>query len=328
MGPRVVTIGGGHGQATLVGALVRLRCSVTAIVSVADDGGCSGQLRLDTGMAPPGDVRRCLLALATRPGLAARFDERLSGSGRDLGARSAGNLVLAEMFARLGSLQRAVDWAAELLGCVGRVVPVAETPGVLVAYDQERGALAGETTIERESSSTLVVAVEGPAEASPEAKRALAEADLVFIGPGSFAGSTLAALTTGDLAAAIVESPARRVLVQNLAREADAKYGVDQHERIVRDHLEIGSGGDSASLDVLAHAEGPPRSETRADGSRAMTAALCRPGLGMHDEGFLAAALAHHFGLEPIPPRTATDDEHATRIFDDTFEAARARLLR
>lgn len=323
--PRVVTIGGGHGQAALVSALTRLRCSISAIVSVADDGGCSGRLREEMGMAPPGDIRRCLLALSTRPGLAARFDERLPPEMSGV-ARSAGNLVLAEMCHRLGGLQRAVDWAADLLGCAGRVVPVAETPGVLCAYDLERGPLAGETTIERESASTIAVNVEGPEQANPVAKRAVADADLVFIGPGSFVGSTLAALTTGDLATAIVNSPARRVLVMNLAREADANYGVDQHERIVRDHLLIKSGGDAATLDVLAHSEGGPRAEARSDGSTAFLSPLRRDGAATHDERLLAEALAAHFGLAPVEARAVDDDAQADWRFEEALAAARRRL--
>jgi uncharacterized cofD-like protein len=323
--PRVVTIGGGHGQATLVSALVRLECSITAIVSVADDGGCSGRLREEMGMAPPGDIRRCLLALATRPDLAARFDERMSTEANV--ARSSGNLVLAEMYQRLGSLQRAVDWAAELLGCIGRVVPVAETAGLLRAYDLELGALAGETRIERESARAIVVNVEGPERANPEAKRALAEADLVFIGPGSFVGSTLAALTTGDLGAALVRSRARRTLVMNLALEADAQYGIGEHERIVRDHLVIKSGGEAVAFDVLSHAdEDEPRVVTRSDGSLELVARLRRENAATHDEALVAHALGAHFGLRPAAPRAPTEDRAANRRFDEVLTAARRRL--
>ncbi len=317
--PRVVTVGGGHGQAALVSALVPLKCSITAIVSVADDGGCSGRLREEIGMAPPGDIRRCLVALATRPKLAARFDERSD-------ERSAGNLVLAELWRELGSLQQAVDWAARMLGCVGRVVPVAETPGVLTAYDLERGMLAGESTIERESARAIAVNVDGPEHASLEAKRAIRDASLVFIGPGSFVGSTLAALTTGDLAAAIVKSRARRVLVQNLAREADAQYGIDQHERILRDHLVIKSGGEAVSLDVLAHDDAGVRTQSRADGSFELFARLRHPDGKAHDVALLSAALAEHFDLAPASRGPFSDDMAAERRFEETLAAARSRL--
>lgn len=327
---RVVTIGGGHGQAALIGALVRLRCEVTALVSVADDGGCSGRLREDTGMPPPGDIRRCLVALSRRPKLSARFDERLPGDAQRA-ARSAGNLVLAEMFQRLGGLQPAVDWAARLLGCVGRVVPLAETGGVLFAYDQTKGALSGETNIERESASMIVVNVEGPEHANPEAKHALALADFVFIGPGSFVGSTLAALTTADIASSVVASRARRVLVQNIGDEPGATCGIDQHPRIVRDHLLIKSGGDTATLDVLSHAESPcHRAAAGSDGATSFFSPLRRGGGDAHDEALVAEALCAHFGLSPAGrPVLATDAEEAEAdaVFEETLAAARRRLL-
>jgi uncharacterized cofD-like protein len=326
--PRVATIGGGHGQAMLVASLMRLRCAITAVVGVADDGGCSGRLREEMGMAPPGDIRRCLVAMATRPELAARFDERLRCGSEPL-TRSAGNLVVSEMWIRLGSLQSAVDWAADLLGCAGRVVPIAETAGVLHAYDRVRGTIAGETKIERESANAIVVNVDGPDEAAPEAKRAVADADIVFIGPGSFVGSTLAALTTGDLGAAVVASRARRVLVKNLTPEADATFGVDDHERIVRDHLVIKSDGEAVTLDVLASSDEAevPRSTTRSDGSHELVARLRRPGGATHDEGLVAAALTAHFGLRPCAaPRSSVADPDAIRRFEEVLDAARRRL--
>jgi uncharacterized cofD-like protein len=319
----VVTIGGGHGQAALVSSLARLDCDITAVVSVADDGGCSGRLREELGMAPPGDIRRCLVAMATVRELAARFDERLPG--HDV-ARSAGNLVLAEIYARTGSLQRAIDWAASMLGCVGRVVPVAETPGVLHAYDQERGSLEGETAIERESARAIVVNVEGPERASPQATLAVAEADLVLIGPGSFVGSTLAALTTGDLADAVVRSPARKVLVSNLAREAEEIADGGDHERILRDHLVIKSEGGAVMLDVLAHEEGEPRAIHRSDGSCELRARLRRAAEATHDEELLTAALSHHFALG-LSPRGARAADPASRLrFDEALASARRRV--
>jgi len=333
-GPRVVTIGGGHGQAVLVTALARLRCEVTALVSVADDGGCSGRLREEMGMPPPGDIRRCLLALSPRPELVARFDERLPEEVSALAdpqvARSAGNLVLAEMFLRLGGLQRAVDWAAELLGCVGRVVPLAETAGILQAYDQARGPLSGESTIERESVQAIVVNVDGPEEANPEAKRALAAADLVFIGPGSFLGSTLAALTTGDVASSVVATQGRRVLVQNLGREAGTTIPIEEHERILHDHLVIKSGGQIPSLDVLVHGD-ERGARTRPDGSTEYVAFLRREGENAHRAEHLADAIAAHFGLEAsgrlshTPSPVAPAD--ALARFDEVLASARRRLL-
>ncbi|MGE3669721.1 MAG: 2-phospho-L-lactate transferase CofD family protein, partial [Polyangiaceae bacterium] len=196
--PHVVTLGGGHGQAVVLQALRRLECEITAVISVADDGGCSGKLRQELGMPPPGDLRRCLSALAKSPELARRFELRLEEPGFE--GRSAGNLALAGVFRETGSLQQAVDWAAERLACVGRVVPVSESPGVLVVYDAELGRVEGESNVERRDAVPMVAAVHGALRANPLAIEAIARADLLLMGPGSFYTSTLGAITTGEVA--------------------------------------------------------------------------------------------------------------------------------
>ncbi len=328
---RVVTIGGGHGQAALLRAITQLECNITAVVSVADDGGCSGRLREEVGMPPPGDIRRCLVALSSRAELASRFEERLE-AGDEVStngvARSVGNLVLAQMFHDLGGLQLAVDWAAALLGCTGRVVPVAETAGVLRVYDLEHGALSGESYIESRSASPIVVNVEGPESANPEAKRAIMEADLVFIGPGSFVGSTLAALTTGDLARSLVATRAQRVLVNNLEREGSASFGIDEHERILRDHILIKSGGDTAPIDALSHIRRGHRADARSDGSVEYGSCLARSGERGHDEALLRESLIKHFGLVPSTPSAPLEvDAAADVLFEEALASARRRLF-
>jgi uncharacterized cofD-like protein len=328
--PRVVTLGGGHGQAALLSALSRLECSITAIVSVADDGGCSGRLREELGMAPPGDVRRCLVSLATRHEIALRFEERLSGGGED--GRCIGNLVLAEMAQDLGNLQRAVDWSGVLLGCVGRVVPVAETAGTLSVYDMVHGALLGESHIERTSGSTLVATVDGPELASPLALNAIAKADFVLLGPGSFVGSTLAVLTTGNVAEAISRSPGRRMLIKNIAPEVGTtpmrSVADEDHERVLADHLLIKSGGNATSFDVLRHDSDGTGSKARNDGSFERWAPLARADSRVHDIELFAAALGTHLGLDPATsPLDPSPSEEARAIFDRYLASARLRLF-
>ena len=282
-------------------------------------------------MPPPGDIRRCLVALSSRNDLARRFEGRLTdGSDARSGSvlRSVGNLVLAEMFRELGGLQLAVDWTAALLGCVGRVVPVAESAGVLRVYDSDHGALTGESYIEQRTASPIVVNVEGPTHASPEATSAIRSADLVLMGPGSFVGSTLAALMTGDLAQAVVATRARRVLVNNLEREPNASYGIEQHERILRDHILIKCGGDTAPIDAMSHTPRGHRADARSDGSLEYASCLARPGEHTHDETLLATALSQHFGLVPIGPRPTPEvDAAALALFEEALTAARRRLL-
>ncbi len=330
--PRVVTLGGGSGQSALLAALRTLECDVTAIVSIADDGGCSGKLRAELGMPPPGDIRRCLGSLSTRPDLAAHFEERLHGGTEE--GRCVGNLVLAEMREDVGSLQHAVDWAATLLGCVGRVVPASEEAGTLSVYDRVRGPLSGESNIERVSAEAMIVTVDGPARANREAIAAIAGADLVFFGPGSFVGSTLAVLATGDIAAAVVASPARRVLVRNLGSEAHdgALASVDPraHERVLRDHLVIGSGGDPVVFDTLSHDPVRRDFRMREDQSVECLHPLASDDGRHHDQTLLAAALQHHFDLRTrvtTPAPIAEAGPEASAIFARYLRSARARLF-
>jgi uncharacterized cofD-like protein len=329
-GPRVVTLGGGHGQAALLAALAGLECDVTAIVSIADDGGCSGRLREELGMPPPGDLRRCLVSLAREHEIAARFEERLRGGDED--GRCVGNLVLAELTQELGGLQRAVDWAAALLGCVGRVVPAAETAGVLTVWDRHHGPLAGESLIELASEAPLVAVVEGPDEASPDARRAIDDADWIFIGPGSFIGSTLAVLVTGDVAGHVARARGRRVLVRNIAPEhmrtaLDEPLEVD-HERMLVDHLLIANEGEPATIDVLEHHAGGHASTLREDGSRRLCAELADASGRRHDVALLRRALVHHLGLGPRAASAPTSlHPEPRRLLEERLDSARRRLF-
>ena len=152
-------------------------------------------------------------------------------------------------------------------------------------------------------------------------------ADLLLLGPGSFAGSTLAALMTGDLVRAVVATRARRVLVNNLAREPHASYGIEQHERILRDHIVIKSGGDSALIDAMSHTPLGHRADDRSDGSVAYASCVARPGEHTHDETLLAAALSQHFGLLSIGSRPTPEvDANALALFEEALTAATGRL--
>ncbi|MEQ9319824.1 MAG: 2-phospho-L-lactate transferase CofD family protein [Polyangiaceae bacterium] len=329
---KVVTIGGGHGQAAMLRALLELDCEVTAIVSIADDGGCSGRLRAEFDMPPPGDLRRCLSTLARHRALAERFEERFEDEHEedDL-RRSAGNIALFDVYLERGSLVEAVRWAEDLLQCGGRVLPAADVPGQLTIYDESRGVLAGETTIEREGDRPVVVGVHGPEVAFREAKRAVAEAELLLLGPGSFVTSTLAAVMTGDLAQAIVDTDADRVLVQNLAGEPGdpvqpTEGSARDQLRLFRDHLCIGAGTDAFDLTVLAH--GPRHERHQLDARTfALRSPMVEPACpSRHDHQRVAAALRHHFGLAARGRLDVFDDPEAIRQFERRLASARARL--
>jgi uncharacterized cofD-like protein len=324
--PRVVTLGGGHGQAVMLSALRRLNVRVSAVVSVADDGGCSGLLRSRDGVPPPGDLRRCLTALAQRRDLGARFEARLRVANGE--SRSAGNLVLALAYERLGSLQAAVDWAAGLLDVQGRVLPASENAGTLVVYDAKGRVVEGESRIEGLGCSPMVALVHGNADANPEAIRAIVEADVLLVGPGSFFTSTLAAITTAGVAQACVES--RCCFIANLAPEGEqtAGWSLEKYVRILRDHLTIASLGGEASIEVLVHHATGIEHWELGDGTSVTGAPVAQPDARVHDPELVAAALQHCYEFEagPLETEALTEDSSAIQLFEQGLQAALERF--
>lgn len=325
---RVVTLGGGHGQAVLLSALTRLDLEVSAIVSVADDGGCSGELRRRAGMPPPGDLRRCLTALARRRRLAALYEERIPSPGST--SRSAGNLVLSLAYERLGSMQAAVDWAAAQLACAGRVIPVSEIPGTMQAYDAEGRVLSGESHIAAVANAPVVVAVHGSGEASRAASEAITGADYLVFGPGSFFTSVLAVVSTPGVAPACIASRGHSLLIANLAGEGrqTADWTLETYARVLRDHLTIGSLGDVPSIEVLAHGSELGSGASLDDGTPVRFATLAPAGASVHDPGLLAEALCQWFGFRKDSGNRAANHQEAETSAEESFRRDLAVALR
>lgn len=229
-GPKVVALGGGHGLAASLQAARLYAAEIVAIVSVADDGGSSGRLRRQLGIVPPGDLRKCLVALAAEgSALAAAFEHRFEGD--ELAGHALGNLVIAGLAATAGDLQLALDEAAALLGCAGRVVPAATEPVVLKA-EADSGEVEGQTAVGGTTHIHSISLVPADPPAPRPALDALAAADQVIVGPGSLFTSVLAAAAVPSIAAAIAASPGRRVYVANLRAQPGETEGFD-----VADHL-------------------------------------------------------------------------------------------
>jgi uncharacterized cofD-like protein len=235
-GPAVVAVGGGHGLAASLMAVRRFASVITAVVSVADDGGSSGRLRRQLGIVPPGDLRKCLVALADpRSPLAAAFDHRFESD--ELEGHALGNLVIAGLMATTGSLQGALDEAGRLVGACGRVVPAASEPVVLKA-EADGAEVEGQTAVMATAHIRRVSLVPADPPAPAEALAAVAGADLIVIGPGSLFTSVLAAAAVPALATAIGAARARRVYVANLdAQPAEtAGFDVAAHVAALLDH--------------------------------------------------------------------------------------------
>jgi uncharacterized cofD-like protein len=241
--PAVVAFGGGHGLAASLAALRRVTSRLTAIVTVADDGGSSGRLRQELGALPPGDLRMALVALAEREGKAAlwaeAFQHRFGGSG-ELAGHALGNLILTALATQTGDPVRALDAAAELLGCRGRVLPLSPEPVDIVATvagvkEQSgrtasvRGQVAVATTTGRVETVELL-----PSEprACPEALAAVAAADALVLGPGSLFTSVMPHLLSPAMAEAIFAASGKRILVLNIAAQPGETTGFAPHTHL------------------------------------------------------------------------------------------------
>ena len=229
-GPRVVAVGGGHGLAASIQAVRRYAGHVTAIVSVADDGGSSGRLREALGISPPGDLRRCLVAMGDPGSVWARAFEHRFGAG-ELEGHSLGNVVIAGLSATTGDFLAALDEAARLVGVdvTGRVLPATATPVVLQA-EGENGTVRGQLAVSTSTAAGRIkrISIVPPDAAPPPAALdAVAAADQVVIGPGSLFTSVLAALAAPPLVRAVATTAARRVYVCNLGTQEPETRGYD-----------------------------------------------------------------------------------------------------
>ena len=242
-GPKIVAIGGGTGLSTLLRGLKQHSSNLTAIVTVADDGGSSGRLRRSLGVLPPGDFRNCIAALADDESLTTQlFQYRFGGEG-DLGGHSFGNLFITAMAEVTGSFERALVESSRVLSIRGRVLPSTLQDVTLVG---ELGS-AGEP-VNRVEGESRITTTEGSirrvylqpdnAPAYPGAIRALLDADMIVLGPGSLYTSLLPNLLVGDLAQAIHASRALKVYVCNTATQPGETggYSVLDHITAIERH--------------------------------------------------------------------------------------------
>jgi uncharacterized cofD-like protein len=230
-GPHVVCVGGGHGLALALQATVSYADSVSAIVTVADDGGSSGRLVPDLDIPPPGDIRRCLVALSPQDSVWRRlFEYRFEGA--DVEGHSLGNLIIAALADLEGGFETAVLDAEQLLGTLGSVIPVAPEPLRLVA-EIDGVRVAGQDRISGVQGHIDSITLE-PAgvAASPRAVDALISADQIVLGPGSLYTSLIATLAVPGLVEAIGRSRANLVYVGNMITQDAETLGMDAVDHI------------------------------------------------------------------------------------------------
>ena len=284
MKPSVVAIGGGHGLSATLAALRRYAGEITAVVSVADDGGSSGRLRASlAGLPAPGDARRCLVALGD-PELiwTSAFEHRFDARSGDLEGHAFGNLVIAGLASALGDFVAALAEAGRLVGAVGRVLPATSGPVVLRAL-VAGGEVEGQVNV-AEAGRIAAIALDPPAARSPkEVAAAIHDADQIVIGPGSLFTSVLAAAVASDVREAVRTTSAQRVYVCNLdVREREtAGYDVGAHvEALIAHGIEIDVVLADERCLALGHSPVP-----------VVTRPLAADGGEVHDSERLASAL-------------------------------------
>ncbi|MGF1515588.1 MAG: uridine diphosphate-N-acetylglucosamine-binding protein YvcK [Elainellaceae cyanobacterium] len=235
-GPKVVVIGGGTGLSTLLRGLKHFSANITAVVTVADDGGSSGRLRREIGVLPPGDIRSCLAALADEEKLLTELFQYRFKAGNGLEGHSFGNLFITAMGEVTGDLEQAIAASSRVLAVRGQVLPATLSDVELWAEMADGQRIKGESNIAKARGKVVRVGC-SPANppALPKALQAIGEADFIVIGPGSLYTSIIPNLLVPDIVSAIAASTAPRVYVCNIMTEPGEtdNYTVADHIRAI-----------------------------------------------------------------------------------------------
>ncbi len=243
-GPKIVAIGGGTGLSTLLRGLKEYSTNLTAIVTVADDGGSSGVLRRELGVLPPGDVRNCIAALADAEPLVTKLFQYRFEDGEGLAGHSFGNLFIVAMSGVTGNMEDAIRQTSRVLAVRGQIIPSTMEDVTLCARTDDARTIRGESSIGPAVNGggarirEVYLAPENPA-AHPEAVRAILEADLIILGPGSLYTSVLPNLLVQGVRRSLIAAPAPKVYVCNVATqhgETDG-FSVADHVAAIEDHV-------------------------------------------------------------------------------------------
>ncbi len=238
-GPRIVAVGGGTGLSVLLSGLKVYSSNISAVVTVADDGGSSGRLRQQFDVLPPGDIRNCLVALADAPELLRdlfqfRFDQNSEFSGH-----SFGNLFLTVMTRLTGDFEKAIKETSKVLALRGQVIPSTLGNVQLVAYYQDGSKVVGEDLIPKALKKINRVSLTPlESQATPDALKAIREAQIIVLGPGSLYTSIIPNLLVKEITDAIAQSEAIKVYVCNVMTQPGETddYTVSDHIKALMDH--------------------------------------------------------------------------------------------
>ncbi len=239
-GPNITVIGGGHGLSVLLRGIKSATSNVTAVVTVADDGGSSGRLREDLGIVPPGDLRNCLVALAdTEPLMEKLFQHRFTAGKGSLSGHSFGNLFIAAMTEVTGDIEQALNESSKVLAVKGRVVPSSRESVRLDAIMEDGTIVEGESHIPEAKKRIKRVRL-FPQEVKPveSALEAIRTADVIILGPGSLYTSVMPNLLVEGVAEEVIKSKAVKIYICNVMTqpgETDG-YTASMHAKAIIDH--------------------------------------------------------------------------------------------
>lgn len=309
--PAVTAFGGGHGLYASLSALRRVTDRLTAVVTVADDGGSSGRLRAEFDCLPPGDLRMALAALCGDDHWGRTWADvlqsRFGGEGA-LSGHAIGNLLIAGLWEKLGDPVAGLDLVAELLNAKGRVLPMSSVPLEIVAevigldpmHPDEISEIRGQSEAAKTTGEVRGVRLE-PVDppARPEVLQAIAEADFVVLGPGSWFTSVIPHLLVPEIAEALITTPAKRLLTLNLRPSDETNgYSASQHIEVLADHAP------RLRLDAIiadpefAHDDRHLASYAQSLGAQLVVADLAmRDGTPRHDPLRLASIYAELMGV-------------------------------
>jgi len=309
--PAVAALGGGHGLSATLSALRRLTDHLTAIVTVADDGGSSGRLRDEFDCLPPGDLRMALAALCDDDSegrlWADVLQSRFSGHG-PLAGHAIGNLLIAGLWQKLSDPVEGLDMVGQLLGVRGRVLPMSAVPltieadvlGLRPEAPDQVTVVRGQAHVAQTPGRVLSVRL-GPDRppAHPAAVAALREADFIVLGPGSWFTSVLVHLLVPELADAIVTSKAQRILVLNMVpADETAGFSPRAHMDVLAEHAPTLRLDHVIADERFAGLDGHLGTYVESLGAQLHIARLgMRDGSARHDPLLLAASLAGAMGL-------------------------------
>ena len=265
--PNVVAVGGGTGLSNLLRGIKHYTANITAIVTVMDTGGSSGRLREELDVLPPGDVRNCLLALAEDEERMARFMQYRFAKGEGLAGHALGNLILVGLAEALGGFDRAIEEASFFLSVRGQVLPSTLDKVQLVAELADGRTVEGEAAISSDPAPIRKIWLSQKAQAYERALKAIEEADVILIGPGSLYTSIVPNLLVEGISEAINRARAEKFVIMNLMTEPGETtgYTASDHLRVLAQYLDL-----RKFTGVIVNSESPPEeilARYRAEGS-------------------------------------------------------------